>query len=62
LAGSVLPNLGQFALAERRARARRALFEAALAVVQGGPAKLTNIKDPFGKGPFAYRALDKVLS
>ena len=36
-----------------------ALFQAALAVVRGGPDKLKEIKDPFGDGPFEYRALDK---
>ena len=36
-----------------------ALFKAAIAVVQGGPDKLKDIKDPFGDGPFEYRALDK---
>ena len=36
-----------------------ALFKAALAVVKGGPDKLKDIKDPFGDGPFEYRALDK---
>jgi hypothetical protein len=35
------------------------LFQAALAVVQGGPDKLKDIKDPFGDGPFEYRTLDK---
>jgi hypothetical protein len=59
LAGYVLPNMGKFAPAERRARARMALFKAALAVVQGGPDKLKDIPDPFGAGPFEYRALDK---
>ena len=32
---------------------------AALAIVQGGPDKLKDSKDPFGDGPFQYRALDK---
>jgi hypothetical protein len=59
LAGYVLPNMGKLAVSHRRARTRIALFKAALAVVQGGPDKLKDIKDPFGKGPFTYRALDK---
>ena len=42
--------------AERRAQTRMALFKAALAVVQGGPDRLKDIKDPFGDGPFEYRA------
>jgi hypothetical protein len=59
LAGYVLPNMGKVVAAERRAEARLALFKAALAVVQGGPDKLKEIKDPFGDGPFEYRALDR---
>ena len=35
------------------------MLEAAMAVVQGGPDKLKDIKDPFGDGPFEYRALDE---
>jgi hypothetical protein len=45
--------------AERRAAARMALFKAALAVVQGGRDKLKDITDPFGDGPFEYRAVGK---
>ena len=55
LAGYVLPAMDKFAASERRARARMELFKAALAVVQGGPDKLKDIKDPFGDGPFEYR-------
>ena len=59
LADQILP-LNDFMLAtERRTQTRMALFNAALAVVQGGPDKLKDIKDPFGDGPFEYRALDK---
>jgi hypothetical protein len=59
LAGYVLPAMNKVAAAQRRAETKRALFKAALAVVQGGRDKLKDIKDPFGNGPFAYRALDK---
>jgi hypothetical protein len=59
LADQILP-LNDFMLAtERRTQTRMALFNAALAVVQGGPDILKDIKDPFGDGPFKYRALDK---
>jgi hypothetical protein len=44
---------------ERRNQAQIAMFKAAIAVVQDGPDKLKDIKDPFGDGPFEYRALDK---
>jgi hypothetical protein len=33
--------------------------KAAVAVVQGGPDRLKDIHDPFGDGPFEYRALEK---
>jgi hypothetical protein len=59
LAGYVLPNMGKFVAVHRRAQARMALFRAALAVVQGGPDRLKDFKDPFGDGPFEYRALDR---
>jgi hypothetical protein len=58
LAGSVLPDMGKVVQRVRLAQTQRALFKAALAVVQGGPDKLKDIKDPFGDGPFEYRALD----
>ena len=40
--------------ADCRLRARRQLFRAAIAVVQGGKEKLLDFPDPFGKGPFEY--------
>jgi hypothetical protein len=36
-----------------------AMLLAGIAFVEGGEAKLKTIKDPFGTGPFEYRALDK---
>jgi hypothetical protein len=59
LAGHVLPAMDRVADAQRRTKTRRALFTAALAVVQDGQDKLKDIKDPYGDGPFEYRALDK---
>jgi hypothetical protein len=59
LAGYVLPNVGRLVPTVRRAQTQRALFRAALAVVQGGQDRLREIPDPYGKGPFAYRALDR---
>jgi hypothetical protein len=58
LAGYVLPAMDKVATSQRRAETRRALFKAALAVVQHGKDKLKDIKDPYGDGPFGYRALD----
>jgi len=42
----------------RRHETQMALFKAALTVVKGGPDKVKDIKDPFGNGPFEFRALD----
>ena len=58
LADQVLPMNDAMVTRERRTQARMALFKAALAVVQGGTDALKDIKDPFGDGPFEYRALD----
>src|SRR5262249_11811329 len=51
LAALNLPNKDKFVPAERRARTRMAMFRAAVAVVQGGPSRLQDVKDPFGDGP-----------
>ena len=59
LADQVLPIDGSIVATERRNQTQMALFKAAIAVVQGGPDRLKDIKDPFGDGPFEYRALDK---
>ncbi len=59
LAGFFLPNMDKVAESHRRSEARRSLFKAAIAVVQNGPDALKTIKDPFGDGPFEYRALEK---
>lgn len=40
----------------RRNQARMAMLKAAAAVVRDGPDALKSVKDPFGDGPFAYRA------
>jgi hypothetical protein len=56
---AVFPAFDKMVVAEHRNQAQMALFKAALAVVQGGPDKLRDIKDPFGDGPFEYRARDK---
>ncbi len=57
-AAAILPAMDKVVAAKRRADARIALFKAAVAVVQGGPGRLKDIKDPFGDGPFGYKALD----
>ena len=42
-----------------RATTQSALFRAAIAIVQGGPERVTDTKDPSGEASFEYRALDK---
>ncbi|HKB04082.1 MAG TPA: hypothetical protein VKD90_17805 [Gemmataceae bacterium] len=59
LAKAIMPAVDKVGAARRRAEARLAMFKAAIAVVQGGPDKVKETKDPFGDGPFEYRALDK---
>lgn len=58
LAGVLLPEFTKVLAKERRNQARLALLLAAIAVAQDGPEKLKEITDPFGTGPFEYRALD----
>jgi hypothetical protein len=57
--GLLLPALDRMVEVRRRSQAQRSLLKAAVAVVQGGPEKLKDVKDPFGDGPFEYRALGK---
>jgi hypothetical protein len=59
MAAFLLPAIDKFMTKERRNQARFALLFAAFAVAQEGPDKLKDIKDPFGDGPFEYRALDQ---
>jgi hypothetical protein len=59
LAGACLPDVPRFMASERKNKAMMALLKTAIAVVQGGPDKVKESKDPFGKGPFEYRTLDK---
>jgi hypothetical protein len=59
LAELFIPMKGLGGLRKRDAemRARMALLRAAVAVAQGGPEKRKAFRDPFGDGPFDYRAL-----
>jgi hypothetical protein len=57
--GLLLPALDRMVEVRRRGQAQKSLFKAAVAVVQGGPERLKDVKDPFGDGPFEYRALEK---
>lgn len=59
LAGLLLPSLDTVRDKSDRHEARLAMLLAAAAYVEGGQSKLNSIKDPYGSGPFEYRALDK---
>jgi hypothetical protein len=59
LAKIFLPAIEKTVAKQRRCEARLAMLLAAMAVVESGPEKLADIKDPFGDGPFEYRKLDQ---
>jgi hypothetical protein len=58
-AGVLLPAIDQLRAKEQRGQVRLELLLAGIAVAEGGPEKLKEIKDPFGTGPFEYKVLDK---
>jgi hypothetical protein len=58
MAGHLLPAMQKFVAVQRRSQARSAMILAGVAVIEGGPEKLAEIRDPFGDGPFEYRKLD----
>jgi hypothetical protein len=57
--GVLIPAVDKILEKDHRHKARFALLFAAIAVAQDGPEKLKEIKDPYGDGPFEYKALDK---
>jgi hypothetical protein len=57
LAAAVLPAVDRVLANQRRAEARLAMFKAAVAIVRDGPDQVKGTKDPFGDGPFGYRAV-----
>jgi hypothetical protein len=59
LAGVIVPAVDELLAKERRNDVRLAMLLAATAVAESGPEKLKEFKDPFGDGPFEYRALDQ---
>jgi hypothetical protein len=59
VARAFVPAMGSVVARAQFHHAQMTLFNAAVAVIQGGPDKLKEIKDPFGNGPFDYHALDK---
>jgi hypothetical protein len=59
LASHLLSSVDNMLAAQYRNQTQVAALKAAMAVVKDGPDKLKDIKDPFGDGPFEYRARDK---
>lgn len=57
--GGLVPAIEKFAASQRRRTAQVALFQTAIAVVEGGPDRVKASSDPFGDGPFEYRKLDR---
>jgi hypothetical protein len=55
----LLPDIAELLAKQQRNETRMAMLLASVAVVESGPEALKDIKDPFGNGPFEYRALDK---
>jgi len=58
VAKTFMPAMEKVVVAQRRCEVRSAMLLAAIAVVEGGPEKLTEFQDPFGDGPFEYQPLD----
>lgn len=59
MAEALLPAIDKLLAKEHRNRVRMEMLLTAIAVAQEGPDYLKQTKDPFGTGPFEYRALDK---
>jgi hypothetical protein len=59
VAALLLPAIDRVRAKDDRHQARMAMLLAGIAVAESGPGKLQELKDPFGAGPFEYRALDK---
>jgi hypothetical protein len=53
----LLPAMDKVSAAQRRTEVRMAMLLAGIAVAEGGPEKLADIKDPVSNGPFTYREL-----
>lgn len=58
-AKAMLPSVIKVVDARDRYRARFAMLKAAVAVARDGQAALAKHNDPFGQGPFEYKALPK---
>lgn len=54
----LLPTVDKIAAKEYRNQARMAMLLAGIAITDGGPEKLQEIRDPFGDGPFEHQPLE----
>jgi hypothetical protein len=59
LAEQLLPSITRTGYLQAQARAKTAMLKAAIKVQLKGPDALKSIKDPYGDGPFRYRATKK---
>jgi hypothetical protein len=57
IAKAILPNYDKVVDTEARSVCRLAMLKAAIAVAKGGPDKTKDFADPYGDGPFEYKAL-----
>jgi hypothetical protein len=57
IAKALLPNYDKVVDTEARAQCRLAMLKAAIAVAKGSPDKVKDFPDPYGDGPFEYKAL-----
>ena len=52
-----LPGISNIPYIFAKAETRMLMLRAAAAIVKDGPEKVKDFKDPYGAGPFEYRAL-----
>jgi hypothetical protein len=57
MAKLLLPAMDKVIATQRRSDVRMAMLMAGIAVVERGPEKIADFKDPFGDGPFGYKKL-----
>jgi hypothetical protein len=57
MAKLLLPAMDKDIETQRRSDVRMAMLMAGIAVVERGPEKIADFKDPFGDGPFGYKKL-----
>jgi hypothetical protein len=55
MAKLLLPAMDKVIATKRRSEVRMGMLMAAIAVVESGPEKIADFKDPFGDGPFGYK-------